>query len=296
MVELYKLEINEKEEKHDVWQDLYAAYQNQTILQGDIFGIEEYKFEEKKVNALIVMFDNVKGIIPQNESGINYPKDENGINKITLSKQEQTSVKKQLLDLVGQSEPVKVMEICRNDGMVVLSRQAGMEHLAGITWNKLSEGMKITGKVRQVTKTRISIEIGGIITNIPKEELSWGFITDPWVLVKKGQKIKVKIMKIDKENHDLEVSPRECVPNPWPECAKRYMKLNFYRGKVTRVIDQAVFVNLEPGVDVYCQHMKFDRLESGDIVVVKINGIDPKNKSIWGSLTNKIDTAKNYVS
>ena len=67
MVELYRLEINEREEKQDAWQDLYAAYQNQTILQGDILGIEEYKIENKKVYALIVMFDNVKGIIPQNE-------------------------------------------------------------------------------------------------------------------------------------------------------------------------------------------------------------------------------------
>jgi len=295
MVELYRLEINEREEKQDAWQDLYAAYQNQTILQGDILGIEEYKIENKKVYALIVMFDNVKGIIPQNESGINYPKDENGQSKKTLSKQEQVSVKKQMLDLIGQTEPVKVMEIHRDDETVVLSRKAAMEHLAGITWKKLLKEMVVTGKVRQINREKITLEIGGVITSIPKEELSWGFIADPWVLVKKGQKLKVKVMEIDKEKQVLKVSPRECLPNPWPECTKRYLKLNLYRGKVTKVIDQAVFVNLEPGVDVYCQHMKFDKLESGDIVVVKINGIDPKSKSIWGSLTNKIDTKQHYA-
>lgn len=298
MVELYKLEINGREEKHDPWQDIYAAFQNQTILKGDIFGVEEYKMGNKKAYALIVMFDKIKGIIPQDESGINYPLNEKGEKKVTLSRKEQLSVKKQLLNLVGQSEPVKVTEICRdnNDEMVILSRQAAMKQLAEITWKKLYEGIIVTGKVRQIGKSNIVFEVGGILTGIPKEELSWGFIVDPWVLVKKGQKLKVKVMEIDNEKHVLKVSPRECLTNPWPECTKRYNKLNLYRGKVTRVIDRAVFVNLEPGVDVYCQHMKFDRLEPGDVVVVKIHGIDAKNKSIWGSLTSKIDTTQNYVS
>lgn len=291
MVELYKLEINEREEeKQDVWQDLYAAYQNQTILQGNIFGIEEYNIDGKKVYALVAMFDNVKGIIPQNESGIlNYPIDENGDKKIKLTREEQSSVRKQLMGLVGQSEPVRVTEVRRDDDLVVLSRNAALEQLANISWNKLSEGMVVTGKVRQLSRKKILVEIGGIMISIPKEELSWGYITDPWVLLSNGQKLKVKIMEIDKENKKIIASPRECLVNPWPECTKRYLKSNLYRGRVTKVIEQAVFVNLEPGVDVYCRHMKFERVRSDDIVVVRISGIDIKNKSIWGTLVNKLD-------
>lgn len=290
MVELYKLDINEKVEQHDVWQDLFAAYQNQSILKGKIFGVEEYTIEDRKVNALAVMLDDIKGIIPQNECGIDYPLDEKGNVKLKLTPKEQTSVKKQLMELLDQDEPVKVISINREEEFVHLSRKAALEHLTNITWGKLSVGMTIKGKVRQITKIKVILDVGGIIVSMPKEELSWGFLANPWAIIVKGQELTVKVMEVDKKKHILKVSYRECLPNPWPACTKRYKKSNTYRGKVTSIIDKAVFVNLQPGVDVYCQHMKFERLRAGDIVMVEIKGIDNDNKSIWGNLSRKLET------
>jgi small subunit ribosomal protein S1 len=292
MVELYRLEINEREEeKQDAWQDLYSAFQNKTILQGNITGIEEYNIDGQKVYNLVVMFDNIKGIILQNESGIlNYPVDKDGQKKTKLTKKEQISIKKQLLKLIGQSEPVKVTEVIRDEDKVILSREAALEQMKKFTWSKLNKGMVATGKVRQVTQKGVVIEIGGLLANIPREELSWSFVTDPWLYLTNGQKAKVIITEIDKENNEITASLREYMHNPWPDCVKRYTKSNLYRGKVTKVIEQAVFVNLEPGVDVYCRHMKFERVKRNDLVIVKINGIDAKNKSIWGKLVSQLPT------
>lgn len=293
MVDVFKLELEEniREHEKDAWQDLYAAYQNDTIIRGDIFGIEEHNIDGKKLYTLVVNFDGgIKGIIPQNEAGVpDYPVDEEGNKKTEFTKPEQSLIKKRLMQLVGQSEPIMVTEIVREENKVVLSREKALERLAEITWDRLTEGKVVSGKVRKTTRYRAVVEVGGINVSIPSKELSWGYANDPRGLFSVNEKIPVKITEIDRENKEIKASHRECIENPWPECAKRYSQGNLYMGRVTGVIEQAVFVNLEPGVDVYCKHMKFERVEPGEKVVVRIQGIDASECRTWGKIVKKAE-------
>lgn len=288
MLKPYNLNLETTEQvNNEIWVDIYAAQQNDTILNGFITGIEEHNVggEVGKALALVVMFDHVKGIIPQQECGIyRYPTDEKGKKKVVLNKQERAIVKNQLKSLVGMTEPVKIVDIHREDDIVILSREKALEHLAKITWPKLSANKIITAKVRSVGRRRVILDIGGIAVPMASEELSWGFINEPKMLVTPGDELNVKIMELDKEKESIKVSHRETIPNPWPECVKKYKKNNLYMGKVTGVIEQAVFVNLEPGVDVYCKHLAFERVRPGDRSVVKITGIDLESKRVWGNL------------
>ncbi len=302
MVEVFRFNLEEQQvinPEEKVWQDLFAAEQNDTILKGNIFGIEEYKIQGMKVYSLVVMLGcGIKGIIPQHQSGIlDYPVDENGEKKLKgFTKDEKSKIRKHLMELVGQTEPVKVYNIDQENKLVQLNRAAALEHLSEITWKKISKGKVVTAVVRKSNRNKTIVEVGGINTEMPAEELSWGFINDPRIIVTVGQKLKVKITEADEENKEIKVSHRECTPNPWPECTRRYMKNNLYQGKVTGVIDKAVFVNLEPGVDVYCKHMKFERAQLGDDVVVKVQGIDAESKRMWGTLVSRAGRSADTLS
>jgi len=291
MLKPYNLNLETTEQTNsEIWVDIYAAHQNNTIINGFISGIEEHDIGGKvgKALALVVMFDNIKGLIPQQECGIlRYPTDENGNKKDVLSKQERALVKAQLKSFVGLTEPVTILDIHRDDDIVILSREKAIEQLAKITWQRLSANKIVTAKVRSVGKRRVVLDIGGITVSMPCEELSWGFINDASMIVVPGDEISVKILEFDREKQHIKVSHRETTPNPWPECVKKYKRGNFYMGKVSGVIEQAVFVNLEPGVDVYCKHLAFERVKPGDQVVVKITGIDLEAKRVWGSLAGR---------
>lgn len=288
MLQPYNLNLETTDtSQNEIWVDIYAAKQNDTIISGYITGVEEINVggEVGKTFALIVMFDTIKGIIPLPEAGIpNHPVDEKGEKKVVLTKQERAIVRRQLMSLVGMKEPLKVSEVHREENIVMLSREQALQHLAKITWQRLAPDRIVPAKVRRVSRRTVTLDIGGINLTMNGEELTWGFLNDARLLVSPGQEINVKIMELDKENQVLKVSHRETLPNPWPECLNRYKKGNLYMGKVTGVIEKGVFINLEPGVDVYCKHLAFERVQPGDKVVVRITGIDAEKKRIWGNL------------
>ena len=288
MLQPYNLSLEAVEtSQNEVWVDIYAAQQNDTIISGHITGVEEHNVggEVGKTFALVVMLDTVKGIIPLPETGIpRYPIDENGEKKVVLTREEKNLVKRQLMTLVGMKEPLKVTAIHREENIVMLSRAQALEDLAKKTWTRLALDRIVPAKVRRAGRRTVTLDIGGINVTMNGEELTWGFLNDARMLVGPGQKINVKIMELDKENQKLKVSHRETLANPWPDCINRYKKGNLYMGKVTGVIEKGVFINLEPGVDVYCKHLAFERVQPGDNAVVRVTGIDVESKRVWGNL------------
>jgi small subunit ribosomal protein S1 len=56
-----------------------------------------------------------------------------------------------------------------------------------------------------------------------------------------------------------------------------------YSGTVSGIIDKGVFVNLEPGVDIFVHHPKFTRVKKGDKVRVLIHRVDIESQRIYGN-------------
>jgi small subunit ribosomal protein S1 len=296
MVQVYQFPENLVVETKDksTWQELYAAHQNNMILKGLISGLEEYNFKDKKGIAMIVMFENgIKGIIPHFESG--FPELDDLAKTLSADTKKVDAyrfTRKRLKSLIGSIEPIKIKEIQQGNNLVYLSRKDALNHLAELMWkkfetNKIVAGNIITGKLRAISSNYVTIDIEGIITFMPLKELSWGFIEDPYHLVELGQPFNIKIKKVDLVKRRLTVSHRECSPNPWPDCLERYLVNNHYMGKVTHVHDKGVFINLEPGVDLFCKHPKFFRPSKGEEVIAKIFGVDKDKKKIWGRIFDK---------
>lgn len=194
----------------DPWPDIYASRQSKNaILQGMVTAVEEYSIggkdeddEKTKIPCAVVMMGYVKGLIPLPES--------NCTNRVQLRK------------LIGQLIVFKVIAIQEKANLFVASRKQAIEQMAKATWDSLKKGDVKTAVVRDVHIRGAKLDIGGIGVEITADQMSWGWVNDVRELVQPGDSFDVKIVELDKKEKKIQVSLRELIPCPWPDCMKRY--------------------------------------------------------------------------
>lgn len=267
----------------DSWPEIYSAFQNKTILQVEAKGVRNHPVQGKEIPCVQVHYDNVTGIIPANESGLNgFPQDPAEIEM--LPDLDKRKILRSLENrIVGLPVWILILAVDKENEFFLASRKRALEIMASHTWNRLKEGEIIAGTVREVYPKSAVIDIGGIETKVGASEIAWGWVEDARNILERGKTYQVKVLSVDPEQEHVEVSLKQAQPSPWPECAKRYVKGGIYSGTVSGVIDKGVFVNLEPGVDIFVHHPKFTRVKKGDKVRVLVHRVDVEKQRIYGS-------------
>ena len=64
-----------------------------------------------------------------------------------------------------------------------------------------------------------------------------------------GQKIKVKITKIDKETNRVSASVKALTEDPYENIEDKYKIGKIYEGVVTKIMDYGCFVKIEEGIE-----------------------------------------------
>jgi len=152
--------------------------------------------------------------------------------------------------------------------------------MAEITLRKIDEGYNIYCVIREVEPGHVVGDIGGIDVHIPVFELTYGWVEDLRDRYEPGEVIEVQVMKIDKEKQEVKVSAKPLIENPFLECIERYKKNGEYVGTVSGVEEYGIFVNLEEGVDSLARHLKFQNVQKGDQVLVRILSVDAEKERI----------------
>ena len=108
-------------------------------------------------------------------------------------------------------------------------------------------GESVTGKVRSLTNFGAFIEIeDGIDGLLHISDMSWTKrVHHPNELVKKGSKIEVVILNIDKANRRISLGLKQLKPDPWEELALKFTPGTVTEGKISQVLDSGVVVELE---------------------------------------------------
>jgi len=112
-------------------------------------------------------------------------------------------------------------------------------------------------------------------------ELSWDKVGRAEDAFKAGDKVKVKV--IGKTNGKLAFSIRQTQEDPWDKIEDKYKKESRVKGKISKLTDFGVFVQLEPGIEGLVHLTKIPpgkSLAKGDSVNVYVEEIDPKEKRI----------------
>ena len=212
--------------------------------------------------------------------------------------------------------PVKVIatRLDKNRGNVCVSRRAVLEKSknAEITeaLKNIKEGDIIDSAiVKATTDWGIFLDINGIDALLHVSDLSHGRVKKPADLVTIGQKIKVKITKIDKETNRVSASVKALTEDPYENINKKYKIGEIYEGVVTKIMDYGCFVRIEDGIEGLVHSSELDWknrnanpnkiLSVSQRIKFKIVNIDKETKRISLSyksiLDNPWDKVKNQV-
>ncbi len=193
--------------------------------------------------------------------------------------------------------PVKVIatRIDKNRGNVCTSRRAVLEKSKNAEVKEilknLNEGDIIEdAKVKATTDWGIFLDINGIDALLHVSDLSHGRVKKPSDMVTIGQKMKVKITKIDPKTNRVSASVKALTEDPYENLTKKYEVGKIYNGNCTKLMDYGVFVKLEEGVEglIHNSELSWTNrniqpskvLSASQQIKVKIVSIDSEAKRI----------------
>ena len=103
--------------------------------------------------------------------------------------------------------------------------------------------------MKATTDWGIFLDINGVDALLHVSDLSHGRVKKPADMVSIGQKLKVKITKIDSKTNRISASIKALTEDPYENISKKYKIGNIYDGVCTNVMDYGVFVKLEEGIE-----------------------------------------------
>jgi small subunit ribosomal protein S1 len=201
---------------------------------------------------------------------------------------------KNLASMLGQQIRARVIKLNRRRGNVVLSRRVVLEEereeKRKHTLSVLSEGMVLTGVVKNITEYGAFIDLGGIDGLLHITDMSWGRISHPSELVQVGDKIEVMVLHFDRETGRVSLGYKQKGPDPWETVEERFAVSSRHHGKVVSLTNYGAFVELEKGVEglVHVSEMSWTRrvrhpsklVNVGDEVEVMVLDVNKGQKRI----------------
>ncbi len=81
-------------------------------------------------------------------------------------------------------------------------------------------------------------------------EMSWTKrINHPSEVVSQGQKVKIKILEINKDKQEISLGMKQVEENPWERVAEKYPPGSVVKGKVRNIANYGAFIEIEEGID-----------------------------------------------
>jgi small subunit ribosomal protein S1 len=145
-------------------------------------------------------------------------------------------------------------------------------------------GTDVTGVVKSFTSFGAFIDLGGFDGLLHINDMSWGHVTRPKDFVKKGQEIRLKVIRIDPAEKRINLSLKHFTDDPWVHFEKKYHVNDIVKGKVTKLTDFGAFIELEEGIEGLAHISEFswvkkiqkpqDMVKPNDVVECMILGYD----------------------
>jgi small subunit ribosomal protein S1 len=196
--------------------------------------------------------------------------------------------------LVGQQIECRITKINAAEEDVVVDRRVILEErdrqAKEEAFGKLQEGDIVRGTVRSLTEFGAFVDLGGVDGLLHVSDMSYSRNVKPGEVVKVGEELDVKILKIGRDTKKISLGLKQLSPDPWTLAISKYTQGSRIRGKVSRVLDFGAFVELEPGVEglIHVSEMSWskknvravDILKPGEVVDVVVLGVSPAEKRI----------------
>ena len=203
---------------------------------------------------------------------------------------------------IGKVYAFRITEYKDGGRSLVLSRRALLEEeqrmKAAEVRKSLVPGAVVTGRVAGVREFGAFVDLGGGVQGLLHvSEMGWSRVTDPSALLKPGDEIAVKVLRVDPLKDDtqkISLGLKQLIEDPWSRVPGKYAVGQVHAGRVTRLTDFGAFVELEPGVEALAHASTFapsgrskgwsDQIAQGTTGPFEILSIDLDKKRIGVAL------------
>lgn len=202
-----------------------------------------------------------------------------------------------LEQFVGQKMEAVVQEIDRKAKKVLLSRRTHLENVKIKNRDKVLKeievGQEREGTVSSVVDFGCFVDLGGVDGLVHVTDLAHAHVNKPSDVVKAGDKVMVKVLKIDTEKNRIALGMKQIQPDPWDGVSDKYKAGEQISARVTRTANFGAFIEVEPGIEglLPMSEMSWKRIHKaeevvnvGDVVQVAILNVDPKKHRLTLSL------------
>jgi small subunit ribosomal protein S1 len=272
-----KIALSLKHKTPSPWQNIETKYPIGTRHQGEVVNIMPY-------GAFVKLEPGIEGLVHISE----------------MSWVKRISDPKEVVQ-IGDKVEVQVLNINHEKKEISL----GMKQCTQNPWDEVAKkyppNTPVTGVVRNLTSYGAFIEIEeGIDGLLHVSDMSWvRKVSNPSEVVQKGQKITCVVLNVDQERKRVALGLKQMGNDPWEgDIPGRFQPGQKVRGKVTKLTNFGVFVELEPGLEglLHISELSDDKIESpedvvkvGDDVDVKVLRVDQKDRKIGLTMRNVDD-------
>ncbi len=218
---------------------------------------------------------------------------------------------------VDQDIECVILKIDEERRNIVVSRRKLIEdmreRLKKTLLTELKEGDVRDGVVKNIADFGAFVDLGGIDGLLHITDMSWGRISHPTEMVKIDDKIKVKVLNIDRDREKIALGMKQLQSSPWDNVADKYPVGTKVNGEVVNVMSYGAFVKLEDGIEglVHISEMSWTKrvnhptelVQIGDKVDVVVLGINKEKQEIslgmkqtqanpWDNVTDKYPEGK----
>ncbi|MCY2932874.1 MAG: S1 RNA-binding domain-containing protein [Planctomycetota bacterium] len=241
-----------------------------TIKTGQVV---EAVVEKTNKGGLEVTINQLRGFMP--------------VSQIELGRVEDTTV------YLGQKFKVMVTEVNARIKNLVVSRRDYLEQereqMREKTLAELAEGQTREGVVRNIRDFGAFVDLGGVDGLLHIGDLSWSRVQKVDDIVKLGDHVSVKVLKMDPDKKRISLGLKQLVKSPWEKIADEFKIGSIVAGKVVRITDFGAFVELADGVEglLHVSELSPNRVrrisdivKTGQDVEVQILSIDPDQQRV----------------
>ena len=243
------------------WEDVDKRYQVSQRVKGKVVSITDY-------GAFVELEKGIEGLIHISE--MSWTRHVRHPSKVVA---------------IGDQIEAMILKIDKENEKISL----GLKQIEPDPWLSLDErfpiGTRLTGKVRNLTNFGAFVEIEeGIDGLVHISDMSWTRrVVHPSEVLKKGDKVDVVVLSIDKDARRISLGLKQVSEDPWPTLAERYLPDMIVKGKVVRLLDRGVIVDLEDGLEGFIPLSQLgieglkkpsDSFKPDDVLELKVTRVD----------------------
>ncbi len=189
----------------------------------------------------------------------------------------------------GQQLDVEVVEIDVENRRLRVSLKNLLPRPFEEFLNNYKEGDVVEGEITSLTDFGAFVKIGTIEGLLHNQDLGWEKGVKAKNIFNVGDKVEVKIARIDKENEKVSLDRKSLQESPLQKFAKTHKVGDIIKGKVKDIKDFGVFIGVDEGVDALIRNedlypLKKEELKEGDEVEAVISFLDTKNNRLRASV------------